>query len=66
MRKFDLNRNASNAVRAIAMILAATIIVVLIRRGTAWYVAMLLGFGTVAVLASLAFLIDLPSRKPRL
>ena len=66
MRRFDLSRDASNAVRAIAMILALAIMVVLIRRGTAWYVAMLLGFGTVAVLASLAFLIDLPSRKPRL
>jgi uncharacterized membrane protein YkgB len=65
VRRFDLNRDASNAVRTIAVILAVTLIVILIRRGAAWYSAILLGFGVVAVLATLAFLIDLSSRKPK-
>jgi uncharacterized membrane protein YkgB len=60
-----LNRDASNAVRTIAVILAVTVIVILIHPGTAWYLAILLGFGVAAVLTTLAFLIDLPSRKPK-
>lgn len=60
-----MNRDASNAVRTIAVILAVTVIVILIHPGTAWYLAILLGFGVAAVLTTLAFLIDLPSRKPK-
>ena len=65
MRRFDLNRDAANAVRTIAVILALTVVAILIHRGTAWYIATLLGFGVGAVLATLAFLIDLPSSKPK-
>ena len=63
MRRFDLGRDGPNAVGTIAVILVVTVIVFLIRRGTAWYLAMLLGFGTTAVFSSLALLIGRSSRK---
>jgi uncharacterized membrane protein YkgB len=65
VRKFDFNRDAADAVRTMAVIVALIVIVILIRRGTVWYMATLMGFGVMAVLATLAFLIDLPSRKPK-
>lgn len=66
MRRFELNRDTANAVRTVAVILAVTVIVVLIHRGTDWYLAMLLGFGVAAVIATLAFLIDQSSRNLKL
>lgn len=65
VRRFDFKRDAANAVRTIAVILALTVTVILIYRGTAWYMATLLGFGVVAVFATVAILIDLSSRKPK-
>jgi hypothetical protein len=66
VRRFDLNRDAADAVRTIAVILGVAVIVILIRRRTSWYKATVLGFGVVAVLATLALLIDPSSRKPKL
>jgi uncharacterized membrane protein len=65
VRRFDLRRNAADAIRTIGVILALAVIVILNHRGTAWYAATLLGFGVVAVFAIGAFLIDLSSRKPK-
>jgi hypothetical protein len=66
VRRFDSSRNTANAVRTIAVILAVTVTVILIHRGTAWYMATLLSFGVAAVFATLALLIDPTSRKPKL
>jgi uncharacterized membrane protein len=66
VKRFDSNRHAANAVRTIAVILAVTVTVSLVHRGSAWYVATLLGFGVAAVFATLALLIDPTSRKPKI
>jgi hypothetical protein len=66
VRRFDSKRNAANAVRTLAVILAVAATVILIHRGAAWYMATLLGFGVPAVFATLALLIDPTSRKPKL
>lgn len=65
MKKFDANRNAANALRTVAVIVAVTVIVILTHRGTAWYMATVLGFGILAVLATLALLLDPTSRNSK-
>jgi uncharacterized membrane protein len=65
LKKFDSNRNAANALRTVSVILAVIVIVILTHRGTAWYMATVLGFGVLAVLATLALLLDPTSRKPK-